>query len=299
MPRVPWQATARAAVQRVGLDPRSVRRLRWLHKARVVRQSGARIRRYSRFVLSDPEPDNFTYEITNEPELVDWVATVAGCDPTAASAYIAEPRLDEDLRARLRQATVGRWLWTKRSPAFGKRLGWYALVRAIRPELVIETGVHDGLGSLLLLRALERNLNDGHAGRLVSFDINPTAGWLVGTHPLWDLRIQSSRDGLPDLLASVDRVGMSVYDGWHSYDDERWDLQTTAEHLAAGGVLLSDDAQTTHALADLCRESGLAYVECQESPAHHFYPGSVLAAARSATVQVSPEPRHDVPWGHS
>ena len=113
-------------------------------------QSGASVRRNSHFVLTDPEPDNFTYEITNEAELAAWIATVAGCDPGAAETYIVEPRLDADLKSRLHEATAGRWSWTKRSPAFGKRLGWYALARAIRPELVIETGVHDGLGSLLL-----------------------------------------------------------------------------------------------------------------------------------------------------
>jgi hypothetical protein len=249
-----------------------------------VSQSGASIRRNPRFVLIDPEPDNFTYEIANEPELATWISTVAGCDPNAAWTYIAEPRLDDDLKSRLREATAGRWSWTKRSPAFGKRLGWYALARAIRPELVIETGVHDGLGSLLLLRALERNLTDGSAGRLVSFDINPTAGWLVGTHPLWDLRIQPSREGLPEVFAIGDRVGMFIYDGWHSYDDERSDIQATAEHLAAEGILLSDDAQTTHALSDVCRERGLAYFEFHERPAQHFYPGSVLAAGRSARL---------------
>jgi hypothetical protein len=283
---VPWQATARAAAHRVGLDPRYVRRLRWLHKAQAVRHSGATLRHHWRFVLIEPEPDNFTYEITNESQLAEWAAVVAGCELPTAEAYIAEPSQDAILRTRLRRATAGRSLWTKPSPAFGKRLGWYALARTIRPELIIETGVHDGLGSLLLLRALERNLQDGYAGRLVSFDINPTAGWLVDTHPLWELRVQSSRDGLPQVLAAVDRVGMFIYDGWHSYDQERWDLQTAADHLAARGVLLSDDAQVTHALSELCRERGLAYFEFQESPERHFYPGAVLAAGRSPMLPV-------------
>jgi hypothetical protein len=96
----------------VGLDPRYVRRFRWFHKAQAVRHSGASLRRDWRFVLVDLEPDNFTYQITNE--------------------------------SRLRGATAGRSLWTKPSPSFGKRLGWHALARAIRPELTIETGAHDG-----------------------------------------------------------------------------------------------------------------------------------------------------------
>jgi predicted O-methyltransferase YrrM len=243
-----------------------------------VRQSGASIRRHWRFVLSDPEPDNFTYGIANESELAQWVATVAGCDLRSAATYVAEPALDPVLKTRLREATAGRWLWTRPSPAFGKRLGWYALARAIRPRLIIETGVHDGLGSLLVLRALERNAGDGDPGRLVSFDINPKAGWLVGSHPSWELRIQSSREGLPEVLDAARHVDMFVYDGWHSYEDERWDLETAARHLAIEGVLLSDDAQVTQALSDVCREKDLAYLEFQEVPAQHFYPGAVLAA---------------------
>jgi predicted O-methyltransferase YrrM len=150
----------------------------------------------------------------------------------------------------------------------------------MRPSLIIETGVHDGLGSLLLLRALQRNVEEGHPGRLVSFDVNPRAGWLVGSDPLWELRIESSEQGLPEVLQASGSVDMFIYDGWHSYEDERRDLDTAAAHLGVDGVLLSDDAQVTQALAHVCRERGLAYFEFQEMPIGHFYPGAVLAAGR-------------------
>jgi hypothetical protein len=247
-----------------------------------VRQNRARVTRNLPFVLLDPEPDNFTYPIANEGDLAPWVGTVARCDQQLAGRLVAEPAADPVLRARLRDATTGRWLWIKRSPVFGKRLGWYALVRVMRPALIIETGVHDGLGSMILLRALERNLQEGHPGRLISFDVNPTAGWLVGSDPLWELRIQPSREGMPQVLDQTGEVGIFIYDGWHSYDDERRDLELAADHLAADGILLSDDAQVTHALADLCRERGLAYFEFQEIPVGHFYPGAVLGAGRRA-----------------
>ncbi len=246
---------------------------------RAVRLYRGSLRRHWRFVLIDPEPANFSYGIANEIELAEWAATVAGCEPSEARTVLAEPASDAALKARLASATGGHWLWTKRSPPFGKRLGWYALVRLLRPCLVIETGVHDGLGSLLLLRALERNLEDGHAGRLVSFDVNPTAGWLVDAHPQWELRLESSRDGLPEVLGAGDAVDVFIYDGWHSYDDELWDLETVAAHLDADGVLISDDAQVTHALSDVAREAGLAYFEFHEIPVRHFHPGAVLAAA--------------------
>lgn len=278
--RAPWHATAREVAQRIGIEPRSLRRLRWLHKARAVRRSGHRIRRHWQFVLASPEPDNYTYQITNEPELAAWAAGIARCHEPAARALVQEPSHDVELAERLRTATAHHWLWTKRAPPFGKRLGWYALARALRPRRVIEIGAHDGLGSLLLLRALELNERDGFRGTLVSFDVNPAAGWLVGEHPLWQLRIQSSDEGLPEVVSPTAPVDMLVYDGWHTFEAEYADLRVAAEHMSSDGVLVSDDAQVTRALAHLCEELGFDYSEFQELPLGHFYPGAVLAAGR-------------------
>jgi predicted O-methyltransferase YrrM len=231
-------------------------------------------------VLASPEPDNYTYPITNEPELAAWAAGVARCDEAAARALVEEPANDLELAARLRRATAHHWLWTKPAPPFGKRLGWYALARALRPRRVIEIGAHDGLGSLLLLRALELNQAEGYTGTLVSFDVNPAAGWLVGEHPLWELRIQASDEGLAQVVSPTAPVDMLVYDGWHTFEAEYADLRVAAENLSSDGVLVSDDAQVTRALAHLCQELGFEYSEFQELPRGHFYPGAVLAAGR-------------------
>ena len=48
---------------------------------------------------------------------------------------------------------------------YGRRLGWYAIVRHLKPSLLVETGIHDGLGSSVLLRAIERNAAEGVDGR--------------------------------------------------------------------------------------------------------------------------------------
>jgi predicted O-methyltransferase YrrM len=278
--RLPWQSLARATAQRAGLDPRYLRRVRWLHKARAVQRCGQPLRRHWQAVLASPEPDNYTYEIANEPDLAVWTATVIGCDVEVARTLVQEPHNDAELTARLSEATAGRWLWSKRLPPFGKRLGWYALTRAVRPRLVLEVGAHDGLGSMLLLRALELNAKEGSPGRLVSFDVNPSAGWLVGDHPLWELRIQSSQSGMAQVLSADGPLDIFIYDGWHTYEAEYGDLEVAAAHLSDNGVLISDDAQVTRALRDLCQRMGFAYSEFQELPVGHFYPGAVLAAGR-------------------
>ena len=269
-----WQASARQRAQSLGLDPRYVRRLRWLSKAASVRRVGAPLLGNLRFVLADPEPANFTYELANEGELASWVAEVVGCEPSRAAELFAEVRDDAELAARLRRATARHWLWSKPSPPFGKRVAWYAIVRLTQPALVIETGVHDGLGSLLLLRALERNAE----GRLVSFDINPTAGWLAGEHAQWELRIEAARDGLPAVLADGPALGVFVHDSLHTYENERAEFELAAPLLAPGGVLITDNAHGTRALADVCEAHGLSYSEFVERSRGHFYPGGAVGA---------------------
>ncbi len=280
----PWQATARDALQRAGIDVRYLRRARWIAKTQAVWQNHARLRDHLAFIAWAPEPDNFTYKITNQDELARWVATVGRVDEAVARRYIAEAEADAVLRSRLHAATRRHWLWSKRDPPFGRRLGWYALARILKPELVIETGVHDGLGSLLLLRALELNLADGSDGRLVSFEVNPAGGWLVGQHPQWELRVQSSQAGLPEVLGRASPVGMYIYDGWHTYDDELAELETLAPHLSRAGLLISDDAQVSGALAEFARRAQLEYHEFQELPEGHFYPGAVLGAGRPSVA---------------
>ncbi|MBV9472846.1 MAG: class I SAM-dependent methyltransferase [Solirubrobacterales bacterium] len=275
-----WQAAARRVAQRAGLDPRYVRRLRWLAKAGSVRRAGAKLRSNLGFILTDPEPDNFTYALANEPELAEWVRSVSGRERVAIDRVLDEVHHDRELGERLRRATARRWSWSKPAPPFGKRVAWYALARLCRPELIVETGVHDGLGSLLLLRALERNRDEGAPGELLSFDVNPAAGWIVGEHPLWQLRIEPTQTGLGRALDQAPPLGLFIHDSLHTYENERFELRTAAAQLAPAGVLITDNAHVTSALRDTCEEFGLRYFEFRERPLHHFYPGGKMGAGR-------------------
>lgn len=275
-----WQASTRGAAQRLGIDPRYLRRARWLAKAGAVRSVGARIGPNLRYVLLDPEPHNFTYELLNEDELAAWVASLTGSPVAGAAELLAEAREDDALAQRLVGATSNHWLWTKASPPLGKRRAWYALARTLKPALVVETGVHDGLGSLVLLRALERNAADGHPGRLVSFDVNPAAGWIVGSDPLWELRIEATATGLAPVLERHGPLGLFIHDSLHTYENERFELHAAAAHLSPAGVLVSDNAHATRAFEDTCADLGLECRLFRERPAGHFYTGGVMGGAR-------------------
>ncbi|MDQ6749008.1 MAG: class I SAM-dependent methyltransferase, partial [Candidatus Dormibacteraeota bacterium] len=122
---------------------------------------------------------------------------------------------------------------------------------------------------------------DEHAGgQLISFDINPRAGWLVGEHPLWRMRVESTRQGLPGVLADSPPLGLFIHDSLHTYENERFELTVAAQCLTAGGLLISDNAHVTRALEDTCKDFGYTYSEFRERPLRHFYPGGTLGAGR-------------------
>lgn len=226
-----------------------------------------------RYLLRDREFTNLTYEIDNEDELVEFLARCLDRPQEEIARFVAEPAADDELLRGLRMSLRQR---SDRNdePRFGRRLGWYALVRALQPQVVVETGVHDGLGSALLLRALDRN----GSGKLIGFDLGVESGWLVPSalRSRYELILGDVRDTLPRRLAAGD-VDLFIHDSLHTYEHERFELEAV---LAASGdrvaALVSDNAHATSALEDVCREHELRYALFLERPRDHFYPGAGL-----------------------
>ena len=184
------------------------------------------------------------------------------------------------LRDRLR-AQLGRRHDRRTEPHYGKRAIQYALVRALGPGHVAETGTHDGLGAVVLAAALRRNAAEGRPGRLSTFDINPDAGWLLGD-PERDLvrrHVGPTSETLPGALA--DGVDLLLHDSLRTPENER--AEYTAALAAARGhqlVLYCDDLRSTDVLAELCRERSLELHRLPERPLDHWWPGNVLGLVR-------------------
>jgi hypothetical protein len=131
----------------------------------------------------------------------------------------------------------------------GRLKVWYVLVRLLRPNVVIETGVHDGLSSALILRALERN----QRGLLVSIDLPSVElpigvdgpGWLVpaSLRARWILRLGDSRKLLPALAREYAPVEMFIHDSDHAAEFQRFEYETVRAFLGGAGLLLTDDAR--------------------------------------------------------
>jgi hypothetical protein len=222
-----------------------------------------------RYLVTGDETSNFTYEIANREELADVVAGALGAPPAEIRSLIAEADADVGLSRRLGSHTL-----------FGRRLGWYAALRWSKPELAVETGTADGLGTVLLARAIERNLEEGVQSRLLSFDVVPTAGRLLDDHlrQFVTLIVGDAVETLPRALGGG-RIGYFVHDSLHTYEHERAELELAIEHADETTVLISDNAHVTTALADVAAENGAVYASFTERPVRHLYPGAALGIA--------------------
>ncbi len=263
-------------------------RLRWLEKARIVRHYGVSFRAQplliARYVLFDPEVGDFSYELDNEDELVDFLAGALDIDRGAISGYLTEIRGDERLRRALAERT--RWrIDMKRRIHFGQRVAWYAVTRALKPRLVVETGIKHGLGSLVLLSALERNAGEGSPGHLISFDTDPFSGWVVAgrLREDWQPIFASTFDMLDTTLDGVE-VDLFICDTPPDYEIESFEMRTAMRHASRGITLIAGNGDRTTALPELAAELGGEYRHFVERPRRHIYPGAGLGLARGLKI---------------
>jgi len=215
-------------------------------------------RHLKRIILGDSGPSQNFYVPSLDRDLeADFCRSLSGLPAEQVVQAFGELDSDQafvtDLRARYRL-----FRGDHAPPlSLGRLANWYVLVRLINPAVVLETGVHDGLSSALILRAMSRN----QKGRLISIDLPhpdlpPGAdgpGWLVAgeLRSRWKLHLGDARKLLPELGFRNAPIDLFIHDSDHSREFQQFEYQTIIPFLARPGFLLSDDAQ-----ADLIDELG-------------------------------------------
>lgn len=134
-----------------------------------------------------------------------------------------------------------------RSMNLGRFKCWFTIMRLVRPEVVVETGVHDGLSSALILRALQKN----GTGRLVSIDLPSVdlpsgvaaPGWIVPDElrSLWTLHLGDARKLLPEVLERVGKINVFIHDSDHTRAHQEFEIATAKQFLSRPGMILCDD----------------------------------------------------------
>jgi predicted O-methyltransferase YrrM len=151
----------------------------------------------------------------------------------------------------------------------------YAVLRSLQPEVAVETGVANGFSTAFSLLALAAN----GAGHLYSIDlprevgreydagtfyegegragIPPGAGsgWLIPEElrERWTLVPGKSQNELPPLLERLGTIDFFMHDSEHSFDCMWFEYTAAWPALRPGGVLLSDDVNSTEAFGRFAR----------------------------------------------
>ena len=262
---------------------RRLGRLRWMTKRRVLRRSGINIREQPGvglpYLLWDPEVCSFTYEISNQDELATVLARILERNTGDVQAAIAEGTSDPEFVERLRLRMRFAFRYKHRVHLNGQQLATWALVRLLRPKVVVETGVLDGLGSLVALRALELNRAEGHDGVLMSFDGVAGSGWLVpdSLKSGWRFIEELTTVALERELKGL-RVDMFIHDTDPSAEHQRWEFQVALRH-AAERIVLFAASDWGPALREVAVEAGGRYEQFVDAPRNHFYGGARLGFA--------------------
>jgi hypothetical protein len=161
---------------------------------------------------------------------------------------------------------------------YDEGLRLYKLLRDLRPEVAVETGVCNGVSTAFLLLALE----DNGAGALHSIDLPEIAGeeyeegtfwdgkggavippgkepgWMVppALRERWELVLGRSQDELPPLFERVGPIDFFMHDSEHSYECMSFEFHAAWEALRDGGLLVADDVNVNTAWAEFVREVG-------------------------------------------
>lgn len=132
----------------------------------------------------------------------------------------------------------------------------FLLVRAHRPEIVVETGIANGRSSAIILAAMD--LND--TGTLHSVDIKNDVGALVpDQHPRWVKHIgDGSSAALEGVLKDIEPVDLFIHDSDHGYGTQLAEYEIAARYGSSRYILASDDVNWSYAFLDHCRTQSLS-----------------------------------------
>jgi predicted O-methyltransferase YrrM len=247
----------------------------WRERAAVRR----RPRDALRYLARGREVANMTYELANAGDIAPFLGQLLGVPPENVTRHLHELHEDEGLRVRL-AARLQRRPDREHTPLYGKRALYYCIVRSERASVVVETGTHDGLGSAVVGRALARNTADGAPGELLTFDINPEAGWLVAEDSADPIRLYvgDTHETLPRALSGR-AVDVFLHDSVKTREHERFEFETALRHRAERLVLITDEARATGVLRELSEREGGRYATFKERPLRHWWPGNEIGVA--------------------
>jgi predicted O-methyltransferase YrrM len=235
-----------------------------------------------KWAFTSKEYYNHTYHLTplNKQYLASYIAVVSGHEVAEIERYMAELENDSALHDLL----VRRTLESRdrhnsdAEPRYGRRLGWYALLRATKPRVVVETGIDRGLGTVVMAAALQRNAAEGASGIVYATDIVPDGGHLLAP-PYEQFCRKLIGDSVESLKQFAEPVDIFLHDSDHRPEYEWAEFLAIEPRLHADSIVMSDNSQETTKLREFAARLRKSFLFFQDQPQAHWWPGDGIGAA--------------------
>ena len=230
--------------------------------------------------MKNTEDSNFYYELTshNLLYLAHFVAVITATKPELALQYFSELEENNELKNHILNGFAESNYEKDIEVSFGRRIGWYAIVRITKPEVVIETGVDHGVGACILSAALLKNKEEGFYGEYLGTDISSSAGQLL-TGKYGEVGKILYGDSIESLKALESHINLFINDSDHSSEYEFHEYQVIRSKLAEGAIILGDNAHSSDSLAKFSMETSRRFLFFKETPKDHWYPGAGIGAS--------------------
>ena len=233
------------------------------------------LRYIGKWIWQNNETSNFYYGLTelNRDQLAQIVSMVTGHPYLEITGYFDELENDQELLNHLETSINESGYESGIEVKYGRRLGWYAFIRATKPKIVIETGVDHGVGACVITSALIRNEQDGSSGRYFGTEIRKEAGALFsGIYAKYGEIIYG--DSIASLKDFDGKIDLFVNDSDHSADYEYAEYEVIKPKLSESAIILGDNSHVTDKLSQFSRLNARSYVFFSEKPDQHWYPGA-------------------------
>jgi len=228
------------------------------------------------WIFTSRADSNFTYALTDRCKinLAASLSSLLQRDYSEVLGYFREIESDHEFASHMRRLWFGHpeKYRTDDASLIGRRMVWYAITRIIKPNILVETGVDQGVGAVVLCAALARNDAEGHPGRYYGTDINPNAGYFLQP-PYAKYGTILYGDSIKSLEGFSEPVDLFINDSDHSEAYEQAEYELIKAKLSPLAIVLGDNSHVTSKLAEFSIREGRKFVFLSEEPANHWYRG--------------------------
>ena len=221
---------------------------------------------------------NFVYEIENHNEIIHTCEIITNFEYDILKKILNEIDFNnEEFRNFFSNNYFKHY---PKKNIFGRRLLWYLLVRVLKPEIVIESGIDKGLGSCLLIYAQYKNsLEVSKNFEFIGTDLKKKDNFFFNTENKNFNNFKFIFKDTLDFLSKFNEKKKIIYisDAEHNYNFEIKEFNLIKKNLDIGSIIISDNNSGSLSDFSISNKKNLIYF--YEKPKNFWHSGGVTSVS--------------------